>query len=187
MSSCAPFPTPLHQQAAETIVEFFRGRSHVDAVLLVNSCARGVATAHSDLDIAVLVSPALSTADTQTLEQHWQQFFASEAVFQRFRAAGQFTGVHLNLFNGQFVPESWDDGGGPDGFELEIGNQVAYSHPLWEATTAFQDLKTTWLPYYSEALQQQRLTMVRHACHSDLDHVPFYTARMRMRHRMEPA
>ncbi|HEX6292847.1 MAG TPA: nucleotidyltransferase domain-containing protein [Herpetosiphonaceae bacterium] len=177
MSNRAPFPTPLHQQAAEAIVEFFRPCSGVDAVLLVNSCARGVATADSDLDIAVLVAPALSTSDRHSLEQQWQQFFAAEQVFHHLRAAGPFTGVHLDLFDGQFVPESWDDGGGPDGFELGIGNEVAYSQPLWEGTTAFRDLKTTWLPYYGETLRQQRLAMVRSACHYDLDHVPFFVRR----------
>lgn len=177
MSSRASLPTPLHQQAAEAIVAFFRPRSGVDAVLLVNSCARGVATADSDLDVAVLVSPALSTSERHTLEHHWQQFCAAEQVFHLLRAAGQFTGVHLALFDGQFVPESWDDGGGPDGFELGIGNVVAYSRPLWEGTTAFRDLQATWLPYYGETLQQQRLSMVRTACHYDLDHVPFYIAR----------
>lgn len=171
------FPTQLHQQAAEAIVAFFRSRPGVDAVLLVNSCARGVATAESDLDIAVLVAPALSTSERHALEQQWQQLYDAEEVFHGLRAAGQFTGVHLNLFDGQFIPEAWDDGGGPDGFELEIGNQVAYSQPLWQGTTAFQDLQAAWLPYYRETLRQQRLAMVRNACHYDLDHVPFYVAR----------
>lgn len=171
------FPTQIHQQAAAAIVAFFQLRVGVDAVLLVNSCARGVATAESDLDIAVLVSPALPPTERQDLEQQWQQFRDSAAVFRQLRAAGQFTGVHLDLFDGQFVPEPWDDGGGPDGFELGIGNEIAYSRPLWEGSTAFRDLRAAWLPYYDESLRQQRLAMVRDACHYDLDHVPFYVAR----------
>ncbi len=146
-------------------------------MLLVNSCARGVATADSDLDLAVLVSPALPAEDVRSLEQQWKQFSASESILHEFRAAGPFTGVHLDLVDGQYAPETWDDGGGPDGFELVIGNQVAYSRPLWEGTTAFRDLQATWLPYYDDALQQQRLAMVRAACFYDLDHVPFYVAR----------
>jgi len=173
----ALFPTQIHRQAAEAIVAFFQPRPGVDAVLLVNSCARGVATPESDLDIAVLVDPALPITDRQDLEQQWQRLSATEAVFQRLRAAGQFTGVHLDLFDGQFVPETWDDGGGPDGFELGIGNQIAYSQPLWQGSMAFRDLRAVWLPYYDESSQQQRLTMVRNACHYDLDHVPFYVAR----------
>lgn len=177
MPDHALFPTQMHQQAAEAIVAFFQPRAGVDAMLLVNSCARGVATPESDLDIAVLVSPSLPPVERQALEQQWQQFRDSAAVFQRLRAVGQFTGVHLDLFDGRFVPEDWDDGGGPDGFELGIGNEIAYSRPLWEASAAFRDLRAAWLPYYDERLRQQRLAMVRDACHYDLDHVPFYVAR----------
>jgi predicted nucleotidyltransferase len=177
MTQWALFPTPLHHQAAEAIVAFFCSRPGVDAVLLVNSCARGVATADSDLDLAVLVSPALCAEDRRTLEQQWQQVYASEPVFHHLRVAGRFTGVHLDLIDGQYAPATWDDGGGPDGFELELGNQVAYSQPLWKGTSAFRDLQAAWLPYYDDALQQQRLAMVRSACFYDLDHVPFYVAR----------
>lgn len=171
------FPTITHQQAAQAIVDFFSTRPGVDAVLLVNSCARGTATPESDLDIAVLVSATLDRSDHHALEQQWQRFSTSHPVLQHFREAGRFTGVHLDLFDGQFVAEEWDDGGGPDGFELEIGNRVAYSLPLWEGTPAFAALRATWLPYYSATLQRTRLEMVRHACLYDLDHVPFYVAR----------
>ena len=170
-------PTVTHQRAADAIVVFFRTQPHIDAVLLVNSCARGTATPESDLDVAVLVAPTC-TASTQTaLEQQWQTVYATEAVFHDLRHLGRFTGVHLDLFDGQFVAEPWDDGGGPDGFELAIGNQVAYSVPLWEGTTAFASLRATWLPYYPSALQQARLAMVRNACQDDLEHVPFFVAR----------
>ena len=50
------FPTLLHGQAAEAVVEFSM-RSEVEAVVLVNSCARGTAVAESDLDVALLVDP----------------------------------------------------------------------------------------------------------------------------------
>jgi predicted nucleotidyltransferase len=64
------FPTTLHQQAAEGIVEFFKDQPQTDAILLVNSCARRKATPESDLDVAVLVKPTLGVADKATLEQH---------------------------------------------------------------------------------------------------------------------
>ncbi len=171
------FPTISHKGAAEAIVDFFSAQPAVDAVLLVNSCARGTATPESDLDMAVLVSPALDMAGHHALEQQWQAFSTSHPVLQNLREAGRFTGVHLDLFDGQFVAEAWDDGGGPDGFELEIGNRVAYSLPLWEGTPAFGALQATWLPYYSDTLQRTLLETVRHTCHYDLDHVPFYVTR----------
>ena len=61
-------PTVLHQRAADAIVAFFHTQPHVDAVLLVNSCARGTATPESDLDVAVRVAPALTAADRTALD-----------------------------------------------------------------------------------------------------------------------
>jgi hypothetical protein len=159
------------------MVEFFRNRPQVEAVLLVNSCARGTATPESDLDAVILVDPELSASDRQTLEQQWLELYTTHDTFQRFKQLGRFTGVHLDLIDGQFVAETWDDGGGPDGFELEIGNHLAYSLPLWEGSAALANLKATWLPYYDPALQQERLAMVRTACHYDLDFIPFYISR----------
>ena len=170
-------PTPMHRHAADAIVEFFRTQPHVDTVLLVNSCARGTATPESDLDVAVLVAATATIQERTALEQQWQTLYATQDVFHELRQAGRFTGVHLDLIDGQFVADTWDDGGGPDGFELAIGNQVAYSVPLWEGTAAFAGLRATWLPYYSPELQHARLTMVRDACQHDLEHVPFYVAR----------
>ena len=170
-------PTVLHQRAADAIVTFFHTQPHVDAVLLVNSCARGTATPESDLDVAVLVAPALAASDRTALEAQWQRVYATAPVFHALRQAGRFTGVHLDLVDGRYVPERWDDGGGPDGFELAIGNQVAYSTPLWEGTAALATVRATWLPYYAQPLQQARLVMVRDACRYNLEHVPFFVAR----------
>jgi hypothetical protein len=41
----------------------------------------------------------------------------------------------------------------------------------------FQELQDKWLPYYSEELRLQRLTMVRNACEYDLNHIPFFINR----------
>jgi predicted nucleotidyltransferase len=49
------FPTTVHEQTAHLICDFFANQSHVQAVLVVNSCARGVATPQSDLDMAILI------------------------------------------------------------------------------------------------------------------------------------
>jgi predicted nucleotidyltransferase len=50
----ATYPTREHQAATEAIVEFFTTNYTIDAVLLVNSCARGRATRDSCLDLVVL-------------------------------------------------------------------------------------------------------------------------------------
>jgi predicted nucleotidyltransferase len=171
------FPTSAHQQAAEAIVEFFAARAESEAVLLVNSLARGAGTADSDLDVAILISPDLGASRTRGLEEDWQHFNHADTRLERLRHAGRFTAVHLDLFDGRFVAETWDDGGGPDGFELEIGNRVAYSVPLWERATAFADLKACWLPFYDDALRDSRLEMIRAACRYDLAFVPLYVQR----------
>jgi predicted nucleotidyltransferase len=171
------FPTPLHQRAAEEIVAFFDPAPEVAAVLLVNSLARGVGTTESDVDIAVLVQPGTSPARLAELNLRWQEHYAQAPSFRQLREAGRFTYVHLDLFDGRFEAEPWDDGGGPDGFELEIGNRIAYGVPLSERGDALAQLRAAWLPFYSEELRAWRLAMVATACRYDLDHVPFFVGR----------
>ena len=65
MSTKPEFPTSIHRRAAEAIVDFSMGLP-VEAVLLVNSRARGTATPESDLDIALLIDPEL-TARQETV------------------------------------------------------------------------------------------------------------------------
>jgi predicted nucleotidyltransferase len=176
MSESIVYPTPLHQHAAEAITAFF-DLPEVAAVMLVNSIARGVGTPESDLDVAVLVQPGVGAPEMAALEARWRQHYHAQAVFQKLRAAGRFTGVHLDVLDGQFVPETWDDGGGPDGFELGIGNLLAYSATLSERGTALADLRARWLPYYEPELRARRLAMVTDACRYDLEHVPFFVDR----------
>ena len=171
------FPTVLHQRAAEEIVTFFDAAREVAAVLLVNSLARGVGTPESDLDIAVLVQPNAPPEVVAALDQRWRGHYEAHHAFHELRAAGPFTGVHLDLFDGQFVAEPWDDGGGPDGFELSVGNQLAYSVPLSQHGDVLARLREAWLPYYGDELRAQRLGMVADACRYDLDHVPFFVGR----------
>jgi predicted nucleotidyltransferase len=171
------YPTPAHERAAEAIYNLFVEKPQVEAILLVNSVARGQGTSDSDLDMAVLVSPAMSQDERIQLEQQWQSYRAADARLSQLQQAGRFTGIHLDLVDGQFVARPWDDGGGPDSFELEIGNLLAYSHPLWEGGTALAQLKRRWLPYYGDDLRRERLAMVRNACLYDLDHVSFYVGR----------
>ena len=58
MSKNAPiYPTREHQQAADIISENFVKNYRINAVLPVNSCARGKATRDSCLDIILLAKP----------------------------------------------------------------------------------------------------------------------------------
>ncbi len=176
MSTKPEFPTSIHRRAAEAIVDFSMGLP-VEAVLLVNSCARGTATPESDLDIALLIDPELTARQRQLLDHAWCQQYENDSVFRELERLSRFARVHLDLFDGRWVAEPWDDGGGPDAFEIEIGNQVAYAVPLWERSSAFADLRTRWLPYYKESLREERLRMVSDACRLNIARVHFAVTR----------
>ena len=177
MISPLRFPTELHREVAELAGEFFSAHTHVDTILVVNSCARGRAVAGSDLDLAVLITAAAASQEVQSLTTLWQKFIATQPLIHRFRSTGRFTQVHLDVFHGRMVPSVWDDGGGPDYFEVEIGNRLAYAVPLHEAGAYFRQLQSQWLPYYGEDLRLSRLAMVREACARDLEAIPFYLNR----------
>jgi len=171
------FPTELHRQATETIKEFFIEQQNIDTILLVNSLARGTATPESDIDIAVLVSPATTNKEVTNLDARWQHFLNSNSTLNLYRNSDKFAQIHLDIIDGNFEPEAWEDGGGIDFFEVEIGNQICYSAPLDNAGSYFLELQNKWLPYYSEDLRLQRYIKAKEACHYDLDHIPFYIAR----------
>jgi hypothetical protein len=177
MISPLRFPTEIHEEVAGLAGEFFSAHAHVDTILVVNSCARGCAVAGSDLDLAVLITPAAASQAVQSLETMWQEFSVTHPLIRQFRNSGRFTQVHVDVFDGRMVPSVWDDGGGPDYFEVEIGNRLAYAVPLHEAGAYFRQLQSQWLPYYREDLRLSRLAMVREACARDLDAIPFYLGR----------
>lgn len=178
MQNTATFPTQLHQQAATVVLEQYRRDPRIEAVLVVNSCARGQATPASDLDMLVLVEPGAFAAHQVELEAAWLELRGTHPVLRALGDASRFSAIHLDFGDGQFlVPDAWDDGGGPDDFELAIGNAVAYSALLWERSSFYSDLRTRWLPFYAEPLRQERLAMVLAACRYDLGFVPFYVER----------
>lgn len=170
------FPTSRHRQAAETAARFFAGRGLVDSVLVANSIARGMAAPESDLDMNVLLDMAASQLQADALQAEWNAFRVTDPLLNAFEASGPFMHVHLDVTLGQFVPEAWDDGGGPDAFEIGIGNLLRAA-PLGQPGGHFLQLRQSWLPYYDEDLRKERLSMVRAACRYDLDFIPFYTAR----------
>ena len=171
------YPTPLHEQAASAAYAFFHVLPEVDTVLVVNSLARGQGIPESDLDMNVLVRPGLPPDDIARLEAAWRAERSKNEVLRHFTASGEHAHVHLDVVNGQFVPETWDDGGGPDGFELGIGNMLAYAAPMHGTGPHYRTLQARWLPYYSEELRAQRLEMTCNACAYDLGHVPFFVQR----------
>ena len=169
------YPTREHEQAANAIVEFFAGHAEVEAVLLVNSCARGKATRDSCLDILILVPEA--APGIAALEQAWQRRYQTDPTFEALRQAGKFSVVHLDISDGRFEPEPHPDDEYPDSFELVIGNYLVYAVPLWQRNDRVARLKSQWLPYYDEELRRERLAGVRWYCRHNLEHIPLYVAR----------
>jgi len=171
------FPTELHQRTAELTRDYFLNISNVDTVLVVNSCARGQAVPESDLDFAILVKPAATPTEIKNIETAWQSYSETHPLFLSYRRSNPYAHLHLDIINGNYNPTIMEDGGGPDYFEIEIGNQVCYSAPMGEAGPHLKELQNKWMPYYSEDLRSQRLAMTRNACKYDLGHIPLYIER----------
>jgi predicted nucleotidyltransferase len=173
----AKYPTHQHEVAADTIVDFFVSKYKIDAVILVNSCARGKATRDSCLDIVVLAQPDSSRSQLSDLQTGWEELEKSSEVIKALYKVGKYSVVHPDFIHGVFVPNEQDEAAGPDDFELQIGNFLAYSVPLWQGSDYFAHLRQQWLPYYNEELRQQRLDRVRWYCLNNLHHIPLYIER----------
>lgn len=184
------YPTPQHQAAAAQIVDFFAHQAGVDGVLLVNSIARGKATADSCLDIIVLVEERLrdpgngatvlergENRGTDDLYAAWQAAPETKALLIDLGVAGRFAEAHLDIIDGRVFPGALDRDQAIDAFELAIGNYYVYGRPLWLRNDRYHALAAAWLPYYSEALRAQRLSITRTFCLYALDHIAPYNAR----------
>ncbi|MHB0877810.1 MAG: hypothetical protein ACYC5O_17370 [Anaerolineae bacterium] len=173
----ASYPSDQHRRAAEAIAGYFGGVADVEAVLLIASCARGKATPDSCLDIAVLVRPEVLATESATLEAAWGAFEQSQPVFAELRRVGRYSIPEVYFFDGCYRPGDHGYTSGPDEFELEIGNTLAYSLALLERGDYLARLRERWLPYYDERLRARRLAMVQRYGQNNLDHVGWFVER----------
>ncbi len=177
MNLQAKYPTIEHQNAAGTIIDFFAPITEIETLCLICSCARGKASKDSCLDVLVLGRPeVMSTAHTE-LQKMWEEFYTKTPIFQRLAAVGKYAHVDLEFSDGQFVPTPRGWTGGPDEFELVIGNSLVYSVVLHQKSDYFHQLREKWLPYYDEVLRQKRLRMARAYCLNNLEHIQLYVPR----------
>ncbi|MEO8763327.1 MAG: nucleotidyltransferase domain-containing protein [Ginsengibacter sp.] len=170
-------PTELHRKAIEMICDFFAKENCADTILLTNSCARGKAIAESDIDFAILLKQTSPPEEIKALENKWVHFLQREPTLLKYRGSHRFAQIHLDFISGIYEASNWDDGCGPDFFEVEIGNHLIYSAPLTGEGEYFTSLRKKWLPYYSDAMQLQRLKMVKKSCSYDLDQISFLVKR----------
>ncbi|MAT99817.1 MAG: hypothetical protein CL608_21970 [Anaerolineaceae bacterium] len=171
------YPTPAHEKATRAIVSYFQQLPETEAVLLVNSCARGQATSDSCLDVLVLVTPQTLAQQGQQLNDSWQTFYKTDPNFAALAQAGRFAEVHLDIEDGRYTPTPRTIDEPADGFELAVGNHMAYSIILWERNGYATQLRQQWLPYYAQPLRQERLVQIQNACRHHLDHIPLYARR----------
>jgi len=165
------FPTKLHQDAAEVVRDYFKNVPETDTILLVNSCARGQGVPESDLDFAILVSPGTTTEQIYNIDNAWQTFSKSHHTLSKYKRSHPFAHLHLDVIDANYKPAILEPGEPADSFEIEIGNQIAYSAPMSQEGPYFQELQCKWLPYYNEVLRSVRLAAIRNACKYDLDHI----------------
>jgi len=171
------YPTLEHQNAAEAVVNFFAPVPEIETVCLTCSCARGKASRDSCLDMLVIGRPEIMSTAQASIQKAWEEFYTTAPVFQQLAAVGKYAHVDLEFSDGHFVPTEHYWVGGPDEFELVIGNYLVYSVPLHQKGDYFHELKAKWLPYYDEGLRHNRLSMVRKYCLNNLEHIPPYVER----------
>jgi predicted nucleotidyltransferase len=112
----ATYPTPRTSNAADAIVDHFVSNYKIDAVLLVNSCARGKATRDSCLDLVVLAKPDPSRSPLNIMETEWDEFEKTNPAVKALYQVGKYSVVHPNFIHGVFVPYEQDEVAGPDDF-----------------------------------------------------------------------
>jgi len=167
------YPTAAHERAASAITEFFTSREETDAVLLVNSCARGKATPDSCLDMQVFV-PTESVAD---VEREWQRFSAASEEVRGLLRAGRFSELHLDVWDGVVAP-GVIEAEGFDYLEVSVGNLFVYSVPLYTSGDRFERLAAGWLPFYDDALRHERLAAARwFVLENNLARIPWFVRR----------
>jgi hypothetical protein len=175
--SSSLYPTREHEDAAVYVTDFFSKQDCVDAVLLTGSCARGKAVPGSCVDISVLLEPHTDHATRERLARGWSMHSEGSCVLAALAAHGKYAHVDLDMADGDFREgyNGWCSG--PDDFELEIGNLLQYSVPLYEKGARLVELREAWLPYYPSELRNRRLSMVGKYCLNNIDHVAPYVER----------
>ena len=90
------YPSQEHERAAEAITSYFAALEEADAVLLMNSCARGKATVDSCLDVQVIVSPEA----VDDMDKEWRRHAAHDDAVAALLRAGKFSDLHLDVTDG---------------------------------------------------------------------------------------
>lgn len=170
------FPTVLHAEAAKAVNDFFV-QFQVDTVLIVNSCARGHASAESDLDMAILVEKNYSLEQQEILNQQWIAFANENSTINKYKNSSLFAHLHVEIINGTYNAGIIQNGEPIDYFEVEIGNQLRYSIQVNTSGSYYKYLQQKLLPYYDEKLRIERLNKLKEACFYNIDQIAILVKR----------
>ncbi len=163
------YPSDAHLRAADKFVELFSTDKRVESILLVGSCARGLATKDSCVDITVILD---DMGDSLHFETDANDKCLRTPEFRELERTGKFSNLDLNITDGRFKPVKRGWTSGPDNFELEIGNTFVHSHLLYDRRGRFDALRADFLPYYDEKLRRTRYEDVKRYLFNNLEHIP---------------
>jgi predicted nucleotidyltransferase len=166
--------TPTHSKAYELVRDFCLTDERVLALALTGSAARNEGSFDSDLDFNIFFAEG---APADRIMAQLEVELQRELDVERGSEVGIFFGVDLHAAPTQFTPQQrgWTDG--PDAFELEIGNTFVYTRLVFERKDFFTPAQARYLPYYDEALRQERLRQTLRFCHNNIDHIEPYVKR----------
>jgi len=165
------FPTKFHEKTFSSAVDFLKKEESIMALTLSGACARGEGSYDSDIDLDAFVkNPDVGKDILERFEKFADTIGTSDEVAKYF-------GMDLHIRFADVKPKKrgWTDG--PDDFELEIGNAFIYPQLIFEKDKFFTKAKEKYLPYYDEALRQERLKEVLKFCNNNLGHVEPYVNR----------
>lgn len=165
------FPTNFHEKAFNSAVDFLKKEKDVIALTLSGACARGEGSYDSDIDLDAFVE------DSGVGKEIWESFEKFASTIGTLDEVAKYFGIDLHIRFADIKPKKrgWTDG--PDDFELEIGNAFIYPQLIFEKENFFTKAKEKYLPYYDEALRQERLKEVLKFCNNNLGHVEPYVKR----------
>lgn len=168
------YPTKIHENAANKFVELFSKDKRVMAILLTCSCARKKAVRSSCIDFALVIK---DWKHEKPLEKKFEKFTKESKEYKKLKALDKYTHIDLDIIDGKFKPSEGGICSQSSGFELELGNFVAYSVILFERESYFSKIKKKYLPYYGEPLRKKRLQRTIKYCKNHLDHIESFVQR----------
>jgi hypothetical protein len=157
------FPNENYRDVLRKMVDFFEVLPGVFAVVLTGSLARGKAVEGSCIDLCVFVNKGEYEKFASGLDARaraYSRMGGGVCYYADDIEGGIEFGeirVDLNFADGKFRSGRMPYDMVRDEFETTIGNLLVYCVPLFQTGNKFQLLRSKYLPFYGDALRQDRL------------------------------